>query len=613
MKFHFSGYATKFNVKCTDGRTIKPGAFAHNDGQLVPLVWQHGHNSPVNVIGHAKLECRDDGVYAYGTFNETETGEHCKELVKHGDVKALSIFANQLKEKLLVVSHGVIKELSLVLAGANPEAFIDYVTIAHGDDLEVSESEAIIYTDFDDVELSHKEGEIEDKVDEDDSEDDTDDDQDDNKDAKDTIEHSDMTIKEVFNTLNEEQQEMVYALIGAVAEGDDEEDNLEQSDEDDDNLQHSNEGGQEEMKSNVFDKNSKAGGPVLEHADVVAIFTTAEKGKMNLSDAVMKHMDGEGNEKLKEAFIKHAGTYGIENIDVLFPDAQNVMNTPEFDMRRAEWVRKVIGGVHKVPFSRIRSMYADITADEARAKGYIKGNEKIEEVFPIFKRTTEPTTIYKKQKLDRDDVIDITDFNVVMWLKSEMRLMLDEERARAYLIGDGRSGDNPDKIDELKIRPIYKDDDKYSIKVQLAADATGLDELEALKKARKDYKGTGNPTLYTTAGQVIDWTLLKDGNENYRFRDAAEVAKFLSVKEIVEVEVMEGVSRDVEGTEHDLLGIIVNLKDYTSGADKGGNIALFDDFDIDFNQYKYLMETRCSGALTKLYSALVVEKAQPAG
>lgn len=591
MKYHFSGYATKFNIPCTDGRTIKDSAFKHNDGAMVPLAWSHGHDSPDNIIGHALLEYREgDGMYAYGTFNDTEKGKTAKLLVEHEDITALSIYANQLKQAVNDVIHGCIREVSLVLAGANPEAMIDFVSLAHGDGFKLSETDALIYITDQDAELKHVGGDIE-------------------------VRHADngtgeKTLAEIVDTFSEEQKTAMYAIIGMVAEGAMDEDSVSQSDQDDDTLEHTNDGGNKDMKKNVFTSGVQDNKSVLSHADIQSIFKHAEKTKGNLSESILAHLDEKGNEKKKDAYLTHAATYGIENIDVLFPEAKNVMNTPEFDMRRVEWVKDVLAGVHKVPFSRIRSMYADITADEARAKGYIKGNEKIEEVFPIFKRTTEPTTIYKKQKLDRDDIIDITDINVVMWLKSEMRLMLDEERARAYLIGDGRSGDNPDKIDELKIRPIYKDSDKYSIKVQLTAAATGLDELEALKKARKDYKGTGNPSLYTTAGKIIDWTLLKDENGNYRFRDAPEVAKFLNVKKIVEVDPMNGVSRDVEGVEHDLLGIVVNLMDYTSGADKGGNIALFDDFDIDFNQYKYLMETRCSGALTKLYSALVIEKAQ---
>lgn len=587
MKYNFSGYATKFNVKCTDGRIIKPEAFKHNDGIQVPLVWQHGHDNPTNVIGHALLEHRDDGIYAYGVFNDTAYGQHTQALIEHDDVNALSIFANQLKEQALVVTHGNIKEISVVLAGANPGALIDYVSLAHG---ELSNSEACIYTSEDDASLSHEGGEVEIK----------------HAKAKD----SDVTVAEIFDGFTDIQKDVVYAM---VAEAAGEKGNLEQKQKEDKILQHIL-GGNVPMKKNIFDKSQqdKVVTATLSHSDFQEIFKNARKNG-SLKEAVLAHLDLDGNEKKKESYLMHAGTYGIDNLDVLFPDAQNVMSSPEFDKRRTEWVSGVLSGVHKVPFSRIKSMYADITADEARAKGYIKGDEKIEEVFPLFKRTTDPFTIYKKQKLDRDDIIDITDYNIVIWLKSEMRLMLDEELARAILVGDGRTVDNREKIDETKIRPIYTDDAKYSIKFQLASDATGLDELEQIMKAMDDYKGSGVPNFYTTRAQVTKWKLLKDSNGHYRFRNTTEIADFIGVKSIIDVEIMKNLSRDIEETEHDLIGIVVNLRDYTVGADKGGKVSTFDDFDIDFNQQKYLIETRCSGALTKLYSALVVEKAQAAG
>ena len=552
MKFDFSGYATKNNLKCADGRTIKPNAFKDNDGQTVPLVWQHVHNTPDNVLGHALLENRDDGVYAYCKFNDTQAGKNAKLLVQHGDITALSIFANNLVQKGANVIHGVIREVSLVLSGANPGALIDNLSIAHSDGSYTdSEEEAIIYTGL----------EI----------------------TTDEIEHADKnqneskTVQEVFDSLTEEQKNVVYAMLAEVIE-----DDIEHSDEDEDDiLEHSNNEGGNNMKRNVFDQDlDTEQQETLSHDQIKAI----------VDDAVRYG-------SFRDSFLAHAQEYGIENIDFLFPDAKLVTNPPEWVKRDTTWVAGVLGAVKKTPFSRIKTMHADITEDEARAKGYIKGNEKFEEVFPVFKRTTSPTTIYKKQKLDRDDIIDITDLDVVAWMKQEMRMMLDEEIARVILIGDGRQITDPDKINEENIRPIAHDVDLYSHKVKVAPNISGATLIETMIRNRKNYKGSGTPTLYTTNQILIDLLLIKDKIGRRLYNSKAELASALLVKDIVEVEVMEA--------KPELLGIFVNLNDYTLGADKGGQISMFDDFDIDFNQYKYLMETRISGALTRPKSALV--------
>lgn len=552
MKFDFSGYATKNDLKCADGRTIRRNAFKDNDGQTVPLVWQHMHNSPDNVLGHALLENRDDGVYAYCKLNDTPAGKNAKLLVQHGDITSLSIFANNLVQKGSDVVHGVIREVSLVLSGANPGALIDNLSIAHSDgSYTESEEEAIIYTGL----------EI----------------------TTDEIEHADKnqneskTVQEIFDSLTEEQKNVVYAMLAQVIE-----DNIEHSDEDEDDiLEHSNNKGGNNMKKNVFDQDLNAEHPkTLSHDQIKAI----------VDDAVRYG-------SFRESFLAHAQEYGIENIDFLFPDAKLVNNKPELIKRDTSWVNAVLGGVKKTPFSRIKSIAADITADEARAKGYIKGNQKLEEVFSLLKRVTTPTTIYKKQKLDRDDIIDITDLDVVAWMKQEMRMMLDEEIARVILIGDGREITDPDKINEENIRPIAHDVDLYSHKVKVAPNISGATLIETMIRNRKHYKGSGTPTLYTTNQILIDLLLVKDKIGRRLYNSKAELASALLVKDIVEVEVMESMPN--------LLGIFVNLNDYTLGADKGGQISMFDDFDIDFNQYKYLIETRISGALTKPKSALV--------
>lgn len=561
-KFDFSGWATKANLKCSDGRTIMKDAFKDNDGKSVPLVWNHQHNDPTNVLGHALLQNRDEGVYAYCTFNDSEAGKTGKLLVQHGDVCALSIWANQLKQNLNNVVHGNIREVSLVLAGANPGAFIDSI-IMHGEE---SDEDAIIYTG-EDIVLSHSNESEDKKMDETD---------------KNVETNKEETVADVFNTLSEKQKNVVYAIIGQALEEGEESDNEE------------SEGGNE-MKHNVFDQTEEKKNDVLSHDAMNAIIS-----------------DGKRFGSLKESFLAHADEYGIKQIDYLFPEAESLNNPPEFIKRETDWVSKVMNGVHRTPFSRIKSSFADITADEARAKGYIKGNLKKEEVFTLLKRSTTPTTIYKKQKLDRDDIIDITDFDVVAWLKSEMRMMLNEEIARAILIGDGRLSSSDDKINEQNIRPIASDAELYSVRVpvNVSASATTDDKAKAMiraaVKARKEYKGSGNPTFFTTEDWLTDALLLEDTMGHRLYKNESDVAAAMRVSNIVTVPVMEGAKGPNGG---DLIGIIVNLNDYNVGADKGGAINMFDDFDIDYNQQKYLIETRCSGALTKPYSALVLELA----
>lgn len=574
MKYDFSGWATKNNIKCSDGRTILKDAFKQHDGQTVPLVWNHQHNESANVLGHAVLENRDEGVYAYCTFNDTEAGKNAKLLVEHGDVTALSIYANQLKQKGSNVMHGTIREVSLVLAGANPGAFIDSV-IRHG---EFCEDEAVIYTG-EELTLEHAD-DPSDKADKKD------------KKGDDEVDNNEKTIQDVFDTLNEEQKNVVYALIGQALE----DKSMAQSaiEENENNIEE--DGGEQEMKHNVFEgRETENNNDVLSH---------------DAMETILKDAKRYGS--LKESFLAHAESYGIKDIEWLFPDAKNVNMPPDFIKRDDSYVQKVMRGVHHVPFSRIKSMHANITADEARAKGYIKGNRKKEEVFTLLKRTTTPTTIYKKQKLDRDDVVDITDFDVVAWLKMEMRMMLDEEIARAILVGDGRLSDSDDKINETCIRPISKDDDLYCVKASVAAAAAATDDdiakafIKTVIKSRKEYKGSGSPTLFTTEDVITNCLLLEDKNGRVIYDTVDKLATALRVKEIVAVEVMEGAKTTVNKVEKPLMAIMVNLVDYYVGADKGGAVNMFDDFDIDYNQQKYLMETRCSGALVKPYSAVAV-------
>ena len=576
-KYDFSGWCTRTNLKCSDGRTILKDAFKGNDGQTVPLVWNHQHNDPFNVLGHALLKNCEDGVYSYCKFNDTESGQAAKQLVEHGDVTALSIYANQLKQQGGNVLHGAIREVSLVLAGANPGAYIDSI-ISHGEE---SDEEAIIYTG-EDITLSHSEDENSEKdeslkhADEDKGET--------NKMEEETKKPEDQegeeTVEDVWNTLSEKQKTVVYAIIGQALEDEGEDQNNQQ--------------GEDQMKQNVFDKDDQ---------------------NNSLSHDAMNTIIGDAKRygSMKESFLAHAQEYGIENVDYLFSDGKADSPVPGFIKRDTGWVSKVMAGVTHSPFSRIKSLFADITEDDARAKGYIKGNLKKEEVFSLLKRSTTPTTIYKKQKMDRDDIVDITDFDVVAFLKSEMRLMLDEEIARAILVGDGRLSSSDDKINEQNIRPIWKDDDLYTIKqtVNVANGATDSDKakefIKSVIKSRKNYKGSGEPTLYTTEDVLTDCLLLEDTTGRVIYDSVEKLRNTLRVKEIVTVPVMEGLSRMSGSDNLDLMGIIVNLKDYKVGADKGGAINMFDDFDIDYNQQKYLIETRCSGALVKPYSAIALE------
>ena len=581
MKYDFSGWATKNNIKCSDGRTILRDAFKHNDGQTVPLVWNHQHNESANVLGHAVLENREEGVYAYCTFNDTEAGKNAKLLVEHGDVTALSIYANQLKQNGSNVMHGTIREVSLVLAGANPGAFIDSI-IRHG---EFCEDEAVIYTG-ENLSLEHadqKPSDKEDKAGEDDK-----------GDGK--VEgNKEKTIKDVVDSMSEEQKNVLYALVGQALEG---KEMAQSAIEENNNIE---DGGEQEMKHNVFEGRETDKKDVLSHDAMETIFKDAKRYG-----------------SLKESFLAHADQYGIKDIEWLFPDAKNVNMQPDFIKRDDSYVQKVMRGVHHVPFSRIKSMHADITADQARAKGYIKGKLKKEEVFTLLKRTTDPQTIYKKQKLHRDDVMDITSFDVVAWIKAEMRMMLDEEIARAILVGDGRLSSDDDKINEMCIRPIATDADLYCVKAPVTVASAATEEeiakafIRTVIKSRKEYKGSGSPTLFTTEDVLTNCLLLEDKNGRIIYDTVEKLATALRVKEIVTVEVMEGAKTKVESQEKPLMALMVNLVDYYVGADKGGAVNMFDDFDIDYNQQKYLMETRCSGALVKPYSAIAValDKAQ---
>lgn len=592
--YDFGGWATKANLLCSDGRVIMPDAFAHNDGQRVPLVWNHQHSDPDHILGYADLENRPEGVYAHCKFNETDTGNVAKQLVQHGDIVSLSIYANGLTEKKSHVTHGNIREVSLVLAGANPGAGIDSVTLSHGED---SDDEGIVYSDTSldlATEVSHS--------------DDTNSElshADDNSDKK--PEDDEETVMDVFNTLNEKQKNAVYAMIGAAYEA-----TPPAKDE-----ENTNEEGDTDMKHNVFDTDVQKENQVLSHSDITAIISDAKRTG-SLRDAAIAHNAGEITHAATDD-DGHQVTYGVANIDYLFPDARNITREPLFIKRDTGWVTVVMSAVKHSPFSRIKSIFADITADDARAKGYLKGNKKVEEVFTLLKRSTTPTTIYKKQKMDRDDVVDITDFDVVSWIKSEMRVMLDEEIARAILVGDGRSSASDDKINESNIRPIWTDDSLYTIKatVQLGASETettkGKKFIKAVLKARKNYKGSGNPILLTTEDVLTDLLLIEDTNGRNIYESVDKLATALRVSKIVTSPVLENQTRvgtsavDGDTKTRTLMGIIVNLSDYTVGADKGGAVNLFEDFDIDFNQEKYLIETRCSGALTKPYSAIAIE------
>lgn len=575
--YDFSGWATRNDLKCADGRTIRRDAFKHNDGDVVPLVWNHQHDDPFNCLGQATLENKPEGVYAYCSFNNSESGKQARELVMHGDVKALSIYANHLSQNKRTgdVFHGDIKEVSLVLAGANPGALIEDI-IQHSDD-DDGDEQAIIYAGgaFD-LEIRHSDIPKEEPM---------------NPDEKlihadpEPAEENDTeeTIGDILSTLNEKQMNAVYAIVGQALE-----DGGATDDENDD------EEGDTEVKHNIFDNDTADQSNVLQHADMEAILA-----------------DGKRYGSLRESALAH----GIDGIDTLFPEPKNLNTPPDWITRKMDWVSKVMSSVHHTPFSRIKSMYADLTADEARAKGYIKGKLKKEQVFTLLKRTTTPTTIYKKQKLDRDDVIDITDFDVVAWLKTEMRFMLDEEIARAILVGDGRDGSSDDKINEMNIRPIWTDSDLYTIKATVTKKAGATEDdmakafIRTAIKSRKDYRGSGEPVLFTTEDIITNCLLLEDTTGRVIYDSIDKLRTVLRVREIIAVPVMEGLTRtDADDSKvHSLMGIIVNLNDYNVGADKGGAVNMFDDFDIDYNAQKYLIETRCSGAMIKPYAAIAIE------
>lgn len=577
--YDFAGWVTRANLRCTDGRIIMNDAFKGCDGKRVPLVWAHQHNSVEDVLGHMDLENRGEGVYGYGYFNETDSGQNAKELVRNGDVTAMSIYANQLKQEGSSVRHGVIREVSLVLAGANPGAFIDSVMMHADGTTYTSEDEAQIYTGkvMEVIDMANKlehADQAEEKQE---------------TPAAEKPEEGNETIGEIFNTLSEKQKKAVYAIVGSIMDdedGDDEEDD--DSEEDD-----------ADMKHNVFDTETNPM-EVISHDEMTAVITDA-RSRGSMKDAALAH--------------------GITNIGNLFPEAQTIEKTPEFYKRDTDWVSVVMNGVHRSPFSRVKSTYADITADDARARGYVKGNQKVEETIAALKRVTTPTTIYKLQKLDRDDVIDITDFDVVAWIKGEMRMMLDEEIARAILVGDGRTASSNDKINEQNIRPIWKDDEAYTIHhiTALAKDATQDDVAIAFirdsVKSRKDYKGSGNPTLFTTEDHLTNMLLLEDRVGRRLYDTVEKLATAMRVSRIITVPVMEGLGRVTtaadagvtSGTTVQLAGIIVNLGDYNVGADRGGEVNLFDDFDINYNKQEYLIETRCSGAMIRPKAAIALE------
>ena len=615
--YDFSGWATKFNTLCGDGRTILNNAFDDCDGKSVPMVWNHQHNATENVIGHCLLECRDDGVYTYGYFNETRNGKEAKEFVRHGDINALSIYANRLKQRGKDVLHGQIREVSLVMAGANPGAYIDYIA-CHSDDGGDGDS-AFIYTD--EEILVHSEEE-EKKVDEEKKEPVA-------EEKEEPKKASGQTVQDVFNSMTEEQQNVCYALIAMALEeaqgGNKEETEEKPAAKEEDNgdaAEHSDLGGNEDMSHNVFEPAEEKN--VIAHSDIEAVFN-----------------DWQRYGSMKQAFLEH----GLADIEVLFPEAQraNGSGAPEYIKRDTDWVPIIMNGVKKSPMSRLKSIYADITGDEARARGFLgratqhfdenhknyrdqwgnivdaDGNRvyKEQEVFGFLKRSTYPTTIYKKQKFDRNDIIDIKDFDVIAWIKQEMRSQLEEEMARAILVGDGRNSSSNDKIDETAIRPIWTAEDLFCIKVRIEfdvdadADTRAKAFIRAAVKARKDYKGSGNPTLFTTEDWLTDMLLMEDSIGHRLYKTEAELATALRVTKIVTAPVLEGLSRSATFSGNTetryLMGIIVNLNDYTVGTDKGGEVNMFDDFDIDYNQMTYLIETRCSGALMKPYSAITIE------
>lgn len=594
VKCDFSGYATKNDVRCSDNKVIRHGAFAAYDGKTVPLVWQHKHGDVENVLGHADLEVRDDGVYAYAHLNNTTGGRTAREMVRNGDVKAMSIYATHVKARGNDVVHGELVEVSLVLRGANPGALIDQVSIEHGD--EGDEFAAVIYTDAQLDFVSHS---------------DEDEDEDFEVEETDDVEHAeeepeadeaegdedDPTLGEIFDGMTDEQKTAVYAIVGQLVDSVDEEAEESEAEEVEDTA-HSDTTEDTMAHKNVFEGSATTEElPVLTHAQIETIFEDAKSGG-----------------SLKEAILAHADAYGIKQIETLFPDAKDLWNQPEFIKRKTDWVSAVIGGAKHSPFSRIRTRFADITADEARARGYIKGNKKEDEVFTLLQRTTTPTTIYKKQRLDRDDIIDITGFDVVSWIRGEMKLMLEEELGRAVLIGDGRPVSSKDKIKEDCIRPIYKEDSLYAPRVIMAKETSVDDILDSIVRALDDYDGSGNPTWFADPRLVTEMLLLKDKMGHRQFRTLAELADYIGVSKIVKVPLMKGLKRtSAKNGELEALGIIVNMSDYTIGSDKGGQLFAAEDFDLSFNQYHYLLETRLSGALTQPKSAVIVERKVESG
>lgn len=585
MAADFGGYATRYNIKCSDGRTIKPGAFTHMDGKKVPLMWQHLYNEPENVLGHAILRARDDGLYAEGFFNKTARSEHAKVMVHSEDIVSLSIYANDLKEKNGDVFFGNVRELSLVVSGANPGSFIDNLSFQHGDSEEVVAAEAIIYSGIDHLDQGNQIKHTETQTPQ---EDNMGKENPGSTPVSELAHAADQTVADVFNSLTEEQKNVVYYLIGEIMDSEDPSAAAQHSDTGDD------------MARNVFTQadGSTEDQNVLSHSQIDAIFDDAKK-----------------TGSLKEAFLAHAANYGITNIDLLFPDAKLIAQQPEFISRTMDWVTDVVDGAHHSPFSRIKMMQADITEDDARARGYIKGNLKKEEFFKLIKRTTSPTTIYKKQKLDRDDIIDITDLNVVAWIKAEMRVMLKEEIARAVLLGDGRAIDSMDKIDEDCIRPIVNEHDLYAPKVDVMTNAPqGTTEVtpdilvDAIILSSSKYKGS-SPTLFVSNKFRAKLLTARDKDNRRQYKGVSELAADLGVNKITAVDLMDDyIQTDTNGQKWEILGIMVNMNDYTIGADAGGEISMFDDFDIDYNQYKYLMETRISGSLTKIGSALILRR-----
>ena len=594
VKCDFSGYATKNDVRCSDNKIIRHGAFAAYDGKTVPLVWQHKHGDVENVLGHADLEVREDGVYAYAHLNNTDRGRTAREMVRNGDVKAMSIYATHVRAKGNDVVHGELVEVSLVLRGANPGALIDQVSIEHGDDGE--EIAAVIYTDEDLDFVSHgdedEDFEVEETDDAEEAEDVEHAEEEPEADAK--GDEDDPTLGEIFDGMTEEQKTAVYAIVGQLVDSVDEEAEESEAEETEDTA-HSDTTTEEDdlAHKNVFEGSADTEElPVLTHAQVETIFE-----------------DARSSGSLKSAILAHADAYGIKQIETLFPEAKDLWNTPQFIKRKTDWVNAVVGGAKHSPFSRIRTRFADITADEARAKGYIKGNKKEDEVFTLLQRVTSPTTIYKKQRLDRDDILDITDFDVVSWIRGEMKIMLEEELGRAILIGDGRQASSKDKIKEENIRPIYKEDSLYAPRVVLAKATTTEDVLDSIVRAMDDYDGAGNPTWFAEPHMVTEILLLKDKMGHRLFRSISELADYVGVSKIVKVPLMKGLQRtSAKNGTVDALGIIVNMTDYTVGADKGGQLFAAEDFDISFNQYHYLLETRLSGALTQPKSAIIVER-----